>query len=1022
MKKTFFLFPILILFLLSTVATAGEISFGLEKYMNDHPWESSIKVIVRLEAQADIEYLDNYLRQTNATRKYRHKVVVTELRDVAESTQGELLNYLAEKEAEGSVLEYRPFWIFNAIAVDAERDVIQEIASRQDVDLVYPDVQVQRIEPVEVHLEDSRKGNRSVEPGLEVINAPQVWAMGYTGEGALICDQDTGADGNHPAYASRWRGLEAPWEECWLDVLGTNTQFPYDSGNHGTHTLGTILGATAGDTVGVAPSAKWIASNSVGQGAGSAFDSDVIQTFEWCADPDGDPETIEDVPDVVNNSWGVNEFFSGYVDCDERYNESIINCEAAGCIVIFAAGNEGPSSNSLRSPSDQIMSFTQVFSVGAVNGNVNPPYPIASFSSKGPSNCDGPPELKIKPEVSAPGVDVRSSLPGGSYGTMSGTSMACPHVVGVIALMRGINPDLDVQRAKEILMESAVDQGDPGEDNTFGWGIIDAYEAALLTFQTMSAFEGYVTDAETGEPLGAEVYIPETPSRTMADEETGFYHLGTTPDTTDGYQVYAEYFGYYTYVSDIFYIGQQDTVELDIQMEALPSGLLVGQVTDTEGNPLPEAQLSVKDLPIEPVYTDGEGFYQYDLAGDYTYLIDVYAADHDSMTFDVYVAADTTTQFDVELAFVQSFESTDGDFTLAGDTDNEWEWGMPTPDGGPPAAYMGQNVWGTDLDDTYQKNANWELITPEYELTDSDSVILKFFTWYNMDDGWDGGNVRCRTDVDTTWTIVHPDVGYPDNSVVGLVGKPGFTGDSDGWLQYRFDLTEYVDPASESVQLMFYFGSTNSQEDGWFIDNFTMYGTILNPFLPPFGLEGDVVNGIVELEWQAPNAEDYTGFNLYRRMDDEEYGDPHVTLPAAQTTYSESADPATYYYVVSAMYDDNESAYSNEISVSVPVSADDGLLTNVPANYELAQNHPNPFNPATEIRYALPEKTQLSLKIYDISGKLIKTLKDDIQDAGYHSVIWNGNDEAGNAVSSGIYIYRLESDNYRQSKRMIMLK
>jgi len=245
--------------------------------------------------------------------------------------------------------------------------------------------------------------------------------------------------------------------------------------------MGTLcgLGVATGDTVGVAWEARWIADNAINQGVGSEFDSDVTAAFEWFTDPDGNPETIDDVPDVVQNSWGIDHRFSGYVDCDYRWQTVIENCEAAGVVVTFSAGNEGPSPATHRSPANIINTPTTNFSVGAVDAtHYDFPYPIAGFSSRGPSDCDG---ATIKPEVVAPGVEVYSSVPGGGYEQLywDGTSMAGPHVAGIVALLREVNPDLGVDEIKQILMSTTVDLGSAGEENTYGHGLVDAYAAVL---------------------------------------------------------------------------------------------------------------------------------------------------------------------------------------------------------------------------------------------------------------------------------------------------------------------------------------------------------------------------------------------------------------------------------------------------------------------------------------------------------------------------------------------------------------
>ena len=492
MRKRFSFFSILVnlslfcalFFIMISTAAAGEIEENFRAYLETQSPDEFASAIVFMADQADIKTLDLNLKAQGATRQLRHETVVTALQAAASRSQGDLVDYLEAKKGEGAVKGYTTYWIMNMIVVQATRAELENIASRADVEIIEENFEASLIEPV-----GDRSGSVQiptkgigVTPGLRAVKADSVWyVLGITGKGRIVANLDTGVDGAHPALAKRWRGLIAPWQECWRDALGGGSTFPVDYYGHGTHVMGTMcgMGVATGDTIGIAWEARWIADNAINQGTGSEFDNDVTDAFEWFTDPDGNPGTIEDVPDVVQNSWGIDHRFSGYVDCDYRWQTVIENCEAAGVVVTFSAGNEGPYSATHRSPANIINTPTTNFSVGAINAtDYDFPYPIAGFSSRGPSDCD---MATIKPEVVAPGVEVYSSVPGGGYEQYywDGTSMAGPHVAGVVALLRQVNPDLGVDEIKQILMNTAVDLGSTGEDNSYGHGIIDAYAAVL---------------------------------------------------------------------------------------------------------------------------------------------------------------------------------------------------------------------------------------------------------------------------------------------------------------------------------------------------------------------------------------------------------------------------------------------------------------------------------------------------------------------------------------------------------------
>jgi subtilisin family serine protease len=576
------------------------------------------------------------------------------LREVAGRTQPPILADLQAQRDRRTVQGFRPYWLVNAITVVTTRDGVHRLAEHPDVDVIEPDLVVEWIEP---RTSESGNGGTSlrsigISPAIVAIEANRVWTeLGIDGTGALVGNLDTGVDGLHPALSARWRGNFAPAEPCWRDGAGFDDVVPVDRVFHGTHVMGTMCGLAPDDTIGVAPGALWIADNSINQGVGEEFDNDVLNALQWFTDPDGDSLTTDDVPDVVQNSWGVNESASGYLDCDSRWWTAIDNCEAAGVALTWSAGNDGPDPGTMRSPADRAEGPLNAFSVGATDATA--PFTIWSGSSRGPSGCGG--EFATKPEVCAPGVDIYSAEPGGGYQVLSGTSMAGPHVAGIVALMRSANPDIDVPTIKQILIDTAIDLGDAGEEDTYGHGIVNAYEAVLAALGGFGAVEGTVIDSVTTQPIADVVVDVVNDPRETTTNPSGFFQIPLQPGSwTLEYRA----FGYETQ-QRILDVNGGETTDGSAALLLAPHATVSGHVTDTTSTPIDSATVTVLSTPIPPAVSAPDGAYSVFVPDGVTYNVRARRAGYASDFRTIPVNGDSTVDFVLGPLVHENFESAD---------------------------------------------------------------------------------------------------------------------------------------------------------------------------------------------------------------------------------------------------------------------------------------------------------------------------------------------------------------------------
>ena len=411
----------------------------------------------------------------------RIKSLTKQLKEQALLSQSEVLKIFNSQSVSND--QFKAFWIVNMIVARIDNTTIQQISNLAEISII--DLEDHQIIAHDNIIEGvNKKSANGVENGLVAINAPALWSLGYTGRGRMVYNYDTGVWPDHPAFKERFIGEHYPMQQSWIGYFN-----PDPSGminNHGTHTLGTIAGLVeaTNDTIGVAYKSYWIANDFVTSTVQALPPiANMMAAFEWALNPDGDTSTTSDVPDVINNSW------RWYDNADTIHCGGIVvnlmnAIEAAGIANVFSGGNAGPLNTTVASPQRINTSEVNTFSVGSINGNLNFPYPISNFSTLGPTQCPGTGSLSIHPEVVAPGQNVRSAWGNDSFNTISGTSMAAPHVSGALLLLKEAFPNLTGEELLWALYLTAIDLGPVGEDNTYGMGIIDVYAAYLYLNQT----------------------------------------------------------------------------------------------------------------------------------------------------------------------------------------------------------------------------------------------------------------------------------------------------------------------------------------------------------------------------------------------------------------------------------------------------------------------------------------------------------------------------------------------------------
>ncbi|MCB0633615.1 MAG: S8 family serine peptidase, partial [Lewinella sp.] len=421
---------LILLLLLSFVEAVAQISTAKisPSLLLDTEHGASVECIVEFNGKPDLSDLPAIHGKTAKGR-----AVFQRLQRLADSQQQEVRQIL-----DRAAHPYRSFFVANAIYLEADRQLLQQLAGRPEVSRIQPNPWSKVLER-QPNVPAMASARSPIDWGLEKIHVPEVWAQGINGTGVVIGGQDTGVEWTHPTLKEKYRGWQGNQSDAqhiynWFDAItainplngdstlapsnnpcGLSVNFPCDDNNHGTYTMGISVGDDGqGNQIGVAPGAQWIACRNMERGYGSP--ATYLACFEWFLAPtdlDGNDPKPELAPHVINNSWGCPTFEGCTIDNWGILETAVENLRAAGVVVIVSAGNDGPDCGSVNDPS---AIFQGAFAVGATNSTDT----LANFSSRGPVTVDG--SGRIKPDVVAPGVTIRSARRNNAFAVSSGTS------------------------------------------------------------------------------------------------------------------------------------------------------------------------------------------------------------------------------------------------------------------------------------------------------------------------------------------------------------------------------------------------------------------------------------------------------------------------------------------------------------------------------------------------------------------------------------------------------------------------
>ena len=867
------------------------------------PQGTGIFVEADLEAQISANgsagYLIYFRDKADLTPAYgmnwqeRGRFVMKALIEAANRSQERTRAFL---DAQGA--RYKAFWIDNIIVVESSN--IQTFNRLQN----FPEIEALRarrtpklVEPVDI---SPAAAISAIESNLSHVKADQVWALGYEGQGIVVGNIDTGVRYTHQALVNQYRGNlgggNYNHNYNWWDPYDSTTA-PADVHNHGSHTMGTMVGDDGDENqIGMAPGAKWIAAKGFNP---NATDAGLLSCGQFMAAPtdlNGSNPDPDKRPHVVNNSWG---------DCgtsyDSWYAGVITSWHAAGIYPVFSNGNSSncgysspPGLNTVGNPA-RSGNVTGVGATGRNNGQ------YATYSNWGPT--DDPDTLNprgypnLKPQVVAPGTN-RSAFKGSDsdYSDMSGTSMAAPHVAGLVALIWSAAPWLTGNyAATETIIEETANPIDydsggsplPGPGNipnyATGWGEIDALAAVQEAIATGgdSILEGQITagagPTATGISIQGALVKATNPGNTREtlSEEDGTYSMNLW---AGDYTVTVSAYGYkMETVSDVTMTSGIVTT-LNVVLESAAFYTVEGTVSDSAtGWPL-YAKIEIDGYPGDPLWTNPvTGYYSIELPEGTSFTLNTTAWVEGYLPSRIDVAPFTSSQLvDIDLKadpvtakapgytfhniYQEDFETDNGGFTTDGTPIDLWQWGIPVT--WPGWSASGFKCWGTNLNGDYPANSNASIFSPVIDLSDFSAPLIT--SW------WQASYVESAT-----WDHAYAEVNINGGGWEIMWQHTGDTAQID-WSQKTYDLSA---AAGGTAQFRFRLTSDSIiNYAGYYVDNITIEDGLT---VPTGGL---VVGYVYDANTGDPligaKVENEDGYKFFTKAtpDDPAVGDGFYTL------------------------------------------------------------------------------------------------------------------------------------------------